>query len=97
METNNTTSREERFRKDFDRLLAECVFGDGDDTKLKKLHTDYINSLLDELLSEVGEDDEREVDLPDDMKWGTQRVSDLKFGRNEERQRVRAIINHKKL
>jgi len=93
--TQNTTSREE-FAKKFPHHRPGCEVGidpfrDDEDCvcMLKRSEVkSYFNSLLDELLSEVGENVSKEID---NGTW------DMARGVNQERSRVRAIINNKKL
>lgn len=53
----------------------------------------HIQTLRENIYREVvevcGEEDTRSIDLPEDLKWGSLRISDMKYGRNEERSRIR--------
>jgi len=89
MKTDNTTSREERYVNDFrdwrfkeDRQLSNSDILDWSNTWWLK----EFNSLLDELLSEVGEKKKYVVEnFPEEE------------GYNQALDDVRSIINHKKL
>lgn len=62
------------------------------DSELKRLR--YF--LLDELLSDIGEDIKQD-EIDDDFIDGLTARANQKIGINQERSRVRAIINNKKL
>jgi hypothetical protein len=88
METNNKTSREERFDKQFVAKNGWEV--EEKSAKIIKFFIkEEMNLLLDELLSEVGEEEK----LKEYPGW---QKSEFEVGYNQALEDVRAIINHKK-
>jgi hypothetical protein len=107
--TQNTTSREERFdKRNVDGNFFESdVADDGsgrdiyDIPKIKSFIKDEINSLLDELLSEVDGMKLREKGMLNihyavDKTYNIELDSDRALLYNQALDDVRAIINHKK-